>query len=170
MIARLALLFILVPLLELVVLIQLGQVVGLWPTIGLVVVTGAIGAAMARTQGLKTLFAFQASAAEGRIPAEELQDGLAILVGGALLLTPGLLTDLVGFALLAPPTRTWIQARVRKALLRRLERGTIRVTYFGSGAFHPSRSPFDPTEARPEPPQSPVREARVIEVEPEETQ
>jgi UPF0716 protein FxsA len=127
MLARLAILFVVVPLLELVLLIQLGQVVGLWPTIGLVVLTGVAGAALARAQGLRTLWAFQESTAQGRLPTHAIQDGLAILVGGALLLTPGLLTDVLGFALLLPPTRRWIQARVRKAVARRLEDGRIEM-------------------------------------------
>jgi UPF0716 protein FxsA len=171
MLARLALLFILVPLLELVLLIELGQVVGLWPTLGLVVATGAAGAALARAQGLRTLFAFQEASAGGRLPAQEIQDGLAILVGGALLLTPGLITDIVGFSLLLPPTRKWIQARLRKALLRRVQEGEIQVAFFTPGSPGGPAGPFGPggplgvqVETS-----SPVQEARVIDVESEET-
>ncbi|NIP98416.1 MAG: FxsA family protein, partial [Akkermansiaceae bacterium] len=80
MLARLALLFVVVPLLELILLIQLGRVVGLWPTVGLVVLTGVVGAALARAQGLRTLWAFQESMARGRLPTDAIQDGLAILV------------------------------------------------------------------------------------------
>lgn len=127
MLARLALLFVVVPLLELILLIQLGRVVGLWPTVGLVVLTGVVGAALARAQGLRTLWAFQESMARGRLPTDAIQDGLAILVGGAFLLTPGLLTDVLGFSLLLPPTRRWIQSRVRKALTRRLQDGSIQM-------------------------------------------
>lgn len=135
MLARLALLFVVVPLLELVVLIQLGQIVGLWPTIGLVVLTGIVGAALARAQGLRTLWAFQESTTRGALPTNAIQDGLAILVGGALLLTPGLLTDVLGFALLLPPTRRWIQARVRNAVARRLEDGRIEMAVVVPGSF-----------------------------------
>ena len=127
MLARLALLFVVVPLVELVLLIQIGQVVGLWPTIALVVLTGAAGATLARSQGLRTLWAFQEATARGQVPAEALQDGLAILLGAAFLLTPGLLTDMVGFGLLLPPTRRWVVSRVRKAVTSKLQDGTIQM-------------------------------------------
>jgi UPF0716 protein FxsA len=127
MFARIALLFIVIPLVELALLIQIGRFVGLWPTIGLVVLTGAVGAALARAQGLRVLWAFQEATSQGRLPAQAIQDGLAILVGGALLLTPGLLTDLVGFSLLIPPTRSWVQSRVRNAIRRRIQDGSIQM-------------------------------------------
>lgn len=169
MIARLALLFVLVPLLELMLLIQLGQWVGLWPTIGLVVFTGLTGAALARAQGLRTLFAFQEATAQGRLPAREIQDGLAILVGGALLMTPGLITDLAGFFLLVPFSRRWIQARLRAAFLKRVQEGRIQVAVFGAGPFA-SPGPFSHRgyEAPARQGSSPVQEARIIDVESEE--
>jgi UPF0716 protein FxsA len=105
---RLALLFILVPLLELVLLVQMGRVVGLWPTLGLVLATGVAGAVLARLEGLRVLFQFQQEIASGRIPGQSLLDGLSVLIGGALLLTPGILTDLLGFSLLLSGPRRWI--------------------------------------------------------------
>ena len=131
MLSRLALLFVLVPLLELVVLVQVGQWVGLPATILLVLATGVAGAALARREGLRTLSALQAELARGALPGQSLLDGLAILVGGAFLLTPGILTDFAGFFLLFPPTRRWIQGRVRKRIERGLEEGTIRVMRTG---------------------------------------
>ncbi|GMR13590.1 MAG: hypothetical protein BMS9Abin29_1802 [Gemmatimonadota bacterium] len=125
---RLALLFIVVPILELVLLIQLGQVVGLFPTLALVITTGVIGAGMARLEGLKTLWALQAEIAQGRLPAQAIMDGLAILIGGALLLTPGILTDILGFSLLLPPSRRAIQKLVRQRLEKRIREGAMRVT------------------------------------------
>ena len=127
MLARLALLFVVVPLIELVLLIQLGQWVGLWPTLALVVATGVAGATLARAEGVRTWVAFQREMAEGRLPGRPLMDGLAVLVGGAFLLTPGLLTDVAGFALLLPPSRRWIQRRIRSRVERSLEEGTVRV-------------------------------------------
>jgi UPF0716 protein FxsA len=118
---RLLLLFTVVPLVELVLLIQLGRVVGLASTLALVLFTGVLGASLARWQGLATLRRVQAEMAEGRVPAAALVDGLLILVAGALLLTPGLLTDALGFLLLVPPSR----AVVRRGLSRAL-RGRIR--------------------------------------------
>lgn len=127
MLARLALLFVVVPLLELVLLVQLGRWVGLWPTLALVLTTGIVGASLARAQGLRTLAAFQAELAAGRIPGGPLLDGLAVLVGGAFLLTPGLLTDLAGFSLLIPVTRGWIRKRVARSLKRMQAEGALQV-------------------------------------------
>jgi UPF0716 protein FxsA len=127
LLGRLALLFIVVPILELVLLIELGQLVGLLPTVGLVVFTGVTGAWLARAEGVRVFFQFQQELASGRLPGQALLDGISVLVGGALLLTPGVLTDVVGFSLLFPPTRRWIQGRVRARLERQIRDGSIRV-------------------------------------------
>ncbi|MDH3205769.1 MAG: FxsA family protein [Gemmatimonadota bacterium] len=124
---RLALFFIIVPVVELVLLIQLGQIVGLWPTLALVIFTGVTGAALARLEGLRVLFQFRSELASGRLPGQALLDGISVLVGGAFLLTPGILTDFAGFALLLPTSRRWIQRRVRRALEGQIKAGTIRV-------------------------------------------
>ena len=141
---RLALFFIVVPVLELFLLIRLGQTVGLWPTLALVVGTGLLGAHMARAEGLRVLFRFQSELASGRLPGQSLLDGIAVLIGGAFLLTPGILTDLTGFALLFPPSRHWIQGWVRRRLERGLEDGTIRVATMGPGGFKWSSGGFPP--------------------------
>lgn len=119
MFARLAALFVLVPLAELAILVWIGARVGPLPTIGLVIVTGILGAALARRQGLATLARFQRKIAGGGIPGEELADGLLILVAAAVLLTPGLLTDAAGFALLVPACRRPVRRRIRAWLERR---------------------------------------------------
>ncbi|MEM8962111.1 MAG: FxsA family protein, partial [Acidobacteriota bacterium] len=90
---RLLLLFTLVPLIELAVLVWLGQWVGLLPTIALVFVTGVLGAYLARRQGLITWTRVRAAMARGELPGEALIDALLILIAGAVLLTPGLITD-----------------------------------------------------------------------------
>lgn len=131
--ARLALLFVVVPILELMLLIQLGQVVGLMPTLMLVVFTGVSGAWLARAEGLRVFFQFQKELASGRLPGQALLDGISVLIGGAFLLTPGVLTDVVGFSLLFPPSRRWIQRRVRARLERQIADGTIRVVTMGPG-------------------------------------
>lgn len=133
MLGRLALLFVIVPLLELVLLIQLGRWVGLLPTLALVVGTGILGAALARAQGLRTLRAFQAELQGGSLPGQPLLDGLAILVGGAFLLTPGLLTDLAGFTLLLPPSRHWVQRRLRSWIEGRVDSGQIHFRVWSPG-------------------------------------
>jgi len=130
LIGNLALVFVIVPIVELMLLIQLGQIVGLLPTLLLVVTTGVGGAMLARAEGLRVFFRFQRELATGRIPGQALLDGVSVLIGGAFLLTPGVLTDLVGFSLLVPTTRRWIQRRVRARLQRRIEDGTIRIVTF----------------------------------------
>ena len=129
LLSRLFLLFVGVPLLELFILVRLGQWVGFWPTVGLVLLTGFAGAALARLEGLRTIWKIRGELAHGRLPASALFDGLAVLLGGVLLLTPGILTDLVGLSFLFPPTRKVLMVRIRKGLERRLKSGAIRVTH-----------------------------------------
>ena len=120
MFVRLAMLFILVPLVELYVLIQLGSHVGVEITIGIVVITGLIGAWLARMQGIKVLREVRASLARGEMPADAIVDGLLILLAGAVLLTPGVLTDALGFALLVPAGRRLARGLIRKRLPARV--------------------------------------------------
>ncbi len=133
---RLALLFVIVPVVELILLIQVGQLVGLLPTVALVVFTGVTGAWLARAEGVRVFFQFQRELASGRLPGQALLDGISVLIGGAFLLTPGILTDVVGFSLLLPFTRRRIQTRIRKRLEGRIADGTIRVVTMGrAGGF-----------------------------------
>ena len=118
MFLRLLLLFTIVPLVELFLLVKLGTVVGVGPTIALVIFTGVLGAWLARQQGLGVLRRLSEDLAKGRLPAEALTDGLLILIAGAVLLTRGLLTDALGFRLLVHQGR----AVVRKAAVARFER------------------------------------------------
>jgi UPF0716 protein FxsA len=135
LLGRLALLFVIVPLVELYILIQIGQTVGLLPTLAIVLITGAAGAALARAEGLRVLWAFQSELARGRMPGQALQDGIAVLVGGAFLVTPGILTDLAGLALLFPPTRRIAQRLVRRSLERRIREGSLNFVVLGPGMF-----------------------------------
>ena len=121
MFLRLLLLFTVVPLVELFLLVKLGTVVGVGPTIALVIFTGILGAWLARQQGLGVLRRLRAELAEGRLPAGALIDGLLILVAGAVLLTPGLLTDALGFVLLVPPSRAVVRRIVAARFARRKE-------------------------------------------------
>ncbi len=111
---RLLILFIVVPLIELALLVKIGEIIGFWPTIALVVVTGIIGAGLAKTQGLRVFIKIRNELNAGRLPAAEMLDGLLILVGGLVLLTPGLLTDLLGFALMVPAVRAFLRKYLRK--------------------------------------------------------
>jgi UPF0716 protein FxsA len=150
LLGRLALLFVVIPILELMLLIELGQVVGLLPTLALVVFTGVTGAWLARAEGLRVFLQFQRELASGRLPGQALMDGISVLIGGAFLLTPGVLTDVTGFVLLLPPTRRWLQRRVRKRLERGIADGTVRVVTmgsFGAGGFGFGGSGFGGEEA-----------------------
>ena len=133
MLSRLIFLFVAIPLVELAILLQVAQLVGPLPTVALVVATGIAGAALARHQGLRALVAVQREMASGRLPGRSLLDGLSILVGGAFLLTPGILTDLAGFSLLAPPSRRWIQQALQRRLERRMTQGTVEFSVFTPG-------------------------------------
>jgi UPF0716 protein FxsA len=117
---RLLLLFTLIPVIELALLIQVGNYIGVLPTVVLVVATGVAGAALARCQGLLALRRLQQAIAEGTFPGNEIFSGALILAGGLLLLTPGLITDLAGLAFLAPGSRNLIETFLKKAVLRRL--------------------------------------------------
>ena len=106
------LLFIAVPIVEMWILIQVGGEIGALPTIGLVVLTATIGLSLLKHQGLSTLMSARAKMDQGRIPAGELVSGVMLAVGGALLLTPGFVTDVVGFLLLIPATRRWVLRQI----------------------------------------------------------
>ena len=108
-------LFIVVPIAELAVLIQIGQLIGIWWTIALLVVDAILGSLLARSQGRSVWRRFNEAIQAGRPPAREVMDGALVLFGGALLLTPGFLSDILGVFLLLPPTR----ALVRAVLVRR---------------------------------------------------
>lgn len=100
--------FLLIPIIEIYLLIQVGQVIGAGWTIFCVVGTAVLGAYLLRLQGFSTLSRAQTSMAQGQIPAMEMMEGLCLLVSGALLLTPGFATDTLGFLLLVPPFRKWM--------------------------------------------------------------
>jgi UPF0716 protein FxsA len=116
MLLPLVLLFIAVPIAELAVIIQVGQAIGVWWTIGLLLADSVLGSMLMRHQGRTAWRRFNEAVQGGRVPAREVLDGALVIFGGALLLTPGFLTDVLGLILLLPPTR----ALVRRVLTRRL--------------------------------------------------
>jgi len=125
MLLRLMLLFVLTPLVELAILVYLGIIIGALYTILIVVATGVVGAVMARHQGLTTLSRIRSNIERGIIPSSELFHGALILVGGLLLLTPGIITDIVGFMVLVPQTRRIIGRWLLSFVRRRIQRGEI---------------------------------------------
>jgi UPF0716 protein FxsA len=128
-------LFIVVPILEIGVFIQVGKWIGLWPTLAGIVMTALIGIALVRYQGFSVLRKAQDSVDEGRFPVAEVFDSLCLFIAGALLLIPGFLTDIVGFLLLVPPLRTWL----RQSLAHRmLAAGQVEVWTDGPSPGRPS--------------------------------
>ncbi|SIS79332.1 FxsA family protein [Neptunomonas antarctica] len=99
------LLFILIPIIEITVLINVGQAIGTWYTVGLVLLSAFVGVNMLRYQGLSTLARAQQRMKAGEMPGQEMVEGLVLAVGGALLITPGFVTDVIGFCCLVPFTR-----------------------------------------------------------------
>ncbi len=111
-------LFIVVPLLELYVIIEVGGAIGVMPTLGLMLLTAVVGATLLRSQGRTAWLRFNRTMAAGRVPAREVFDGAMIVFGGALLLTPGFITDIVGIWLLLPPGRALFRSLVRGVAAR----------------------------------------------------
>ncbi len=124
---QLALLFFLVPLIELYFLIKIGGIIGPLNTIMLVVITAVGGAYLAKREGLKTLYKIRESMMQGIMPAEELVDASLIFVAGILLLTPGLITDILGLLLLIPVTRKMFKENVKKWMKSRIEKTDIYI-------------------------------------------
>ncbi len=123
-------LFIVVPIAELAVLIQIGQAIGILPTIALLIADSILGAALMRSQGRAAWMRFNKALAEGRVPGREVMDGALVIFGGALLLTPGFLSDILGLILLLPPTR----AVVRKILVARYGSRLVATAATGAGS------------------------------------
>lgn len=134
----LILIFVGVPILEIAVFIKAGDVIGLWPTLAAVVVTAVVGAALLRAQGLAVIGRARTQLDQGQIPIAEVLTGVCLLVGGALLLTPGFVTDSVGFMLLIPSVRQILGRWALSALLR--SRST-RVWVNGEEIVDPRRRP-----------------------------
>ena len=127
MFGRLFILFTLVPLLELYLLIKVGSHLGAEFTIVLIVLTGGVGALMARLQGFQVIVQLRERLREGVLPADELLAGGLIVVGGILLVTPGLLTDAVGLALLIPFVRSRVVVWIKDFLRRKIQEGRVHI-------------------------------------------
>lgn len=122
----LAALFIGLPLLDSLLLIVFGRYLGFWMTVGLVILSGLVGAGLAKSQGLQVWRGIQRDLAEGRAPAQGLMDAVIILVAGGMLMAPGFITDLLGLSLLVPAVRR----PIKRLLRRRLERVVVRHSGF----------------------------------------
>ncbi len=129
MLIRLILLFTIVPLIELALLIEIGQTIGLANTLIIVIVTGIAGASLARSQGFGILQRIQNELQQGQIPGESLLDGVLILAGALLLLTPGLITDVLGLALLLPFSRVFVKTYLINYFRNKFNKDEIKVRY-----------------------------------------
>ena len=144
---RLLALFLVLPVVELALLIQVDALIGFWPTIGLILVTGVVGSFLARHEGLSVWRRFNQRMAQRGLPGQELLDGVIILVAGALLITPGVLTDVIGFLGLLPFSRAVIRKLIMKRIDRSIQQGTISVVGFQSGFSAPPRKEQERAEA-----------------------
>ncbi|MGH2976630.1 MAG: FxsA family protein [Solirubrobacterales bacterium] len=118
--AILVAIFIVIPIVELYVIIQIGSLIGIWPTIALLIADALLGSLLLRHQGRGAWRRFNAALAEHRFPGKEVADGLLIAIGGTLLLTPGFVTDIFGLIFLIPPTRAIVRRLLRGYMGRRL--------------------------------------------------
>ena len=131
-------LFIVVPSVELILLVWIGQRIGTLATVGLIFATGVVGASLARQQGVATIARLRKDLDAGRLPAEPIVDGVLILVAAAVLLTPGVLTDLVGFLCLVPACRRLLKYYLKRRFEHAVRENTVGITM----AFNSSQRPL----------------------------
>jgi UPF0716 protein FxsA len=147
-VGRLFLLFTVVPLVELYLLIAIGRILGPGPTIGLVLLTGAVGAWFARLEGSRVIRRWQEAMARQQLPKDGVIDAVLIFVGGLMLITPGILTDIAGLSLVMPTTRRGIAGIVRTWLERQIATGRVQV--YAPGYNGSPRGPQDVIEVEGE--------------------
>jgi UPF0716 protein FxsA len=131
----LVLIFIVLPIAEIYVIIKVGEAIGVLPTIALLILDSFLGAALLRSQGRAAWARFNDALARGRIPAREVFDGAMVILGGAFLITPGFITDVIGILLLVPPSRAFFRGLVARMARRRVAFG-VRTVRWGHGARH----------------------------------
>ena len=140
-------LFVAVPLLELWLLLKAGGFLGAGLTIAIVLLTGAVGATLARREGIRALTRMTQATSQGQLPTQAMFDAMAIFLGGALLLTPGFLTDGIGFGLLLPASRAFLRVQFGTWLQARMDAGNVVVH---RGGFPPQGpSPFENQNSSP---------------------
>jgi UPF0716 protein FxsA len=137
-------LFIVVPIAELYVIIQVGQAIGIWPTLALLLADALLGSFLLKHQGRGAWLRFNEALAQRRFPGREVVDGLLIVVGGTLLLAPGFLTDIFGLLLLIPPTRAIVRSVLRRFTIGRF----VVVGMPGGGSFGSGSGPGDQRPSR----------------------
>jgi UPF0716 protein FxsA len=156
----LVLLFILIPIAEIYVIIQVGPAIGPWWTIALLIADSILGSMLMRSQGRAAWRRFNAAIAEGRPPAREVLDGALVIFGGAFLLTPGFISDVFGLIFLIPPTRAVARRFIVRQVLRRTPAGRVamfatRRAEDAAWGGHPSDVEGTAHEVDPDPPRLP---------------
>jgi len=126
---KLILLFTVIPIVELFILFQIAEVTSGFATVLLVIFTGIVGAYLAKSQGRIIIMRIRTDLNRGKMPANELINGLCVLVGGALLLTPGIITDIVGFSLVIPLTRTIFKKYIKDKFSEKIRAGQVHFYY-----------------------------------------
>ncbi len=127
---KLFLIFAVIPVIELALLIKVGSIIGTMNTISIVILTAIIGAYMVKLEGLSVMSRIQKNMQEGIFPAEELIDGMMILLAGALLLTPGFFTDVIGFFMVIPVSRNFLKRIARRYIEKKMSSGEFRINRF----------------------------------------
>lgn len=131
MLIKLILLFTIIPIIELAILIKLGAAIGIGKTLFIVILTGITGALLTKIQGLQILYKVRDEVNSGRVPASYLFDGFLIFIAGVLLITPGLLTDVMGFLMLVPYTRQVLKQQLARIVKDKINKGEVRINLFG---------------------------------------
>lgn len=140
----LVLIFIVLPVAEIYVIIKVGEAIGVWPTVALLILDGFLGAALLRSQGRAAWRRFNEALAAGKVPAREVFDGAMVILGAAFLITPGFITDIIGLVLLIPPSRALFRGLVTRIAMGRAA-FAVRTFQWGSRARDGYRN-------RPKPP------------------
>lgn len=130
MFAQLFALFLIVPLVELYLLIKVGGIIGALNTVLIILITATLGAYLAKSQGLLVLRQIGEATSQGYMPGNELLHGFFVLIGGIALLTPGFITDAIGFSMLIPQIRRIYVERAKKMLKKRIERGDVQMRMY----------------------------------------
>lgn len=155
------LLFILIPIIEITVLMQVGEWLGAWPTVGIVILSAWLGAKYVRQQGIQTLNTLQTKMAQGEAPSEEIIAGLLLVVAGVLLVTPGFVTDIFGLVLLLPSFRQLLLKTVQVQLAQRASHQSA-FTFSHDEQIHDVETPFE--QAKPREPK-PINKGTTIDGE-----
>lgn len=155
MFLKLFIIFAVMPIAEIALLLNVGEMIGGWETLAIVIITAFIGAKLVRGQGIATLHEIRVKSAHGEVPAENLVEGLMLLVAGVLLVTPGFITDAIGFLLSIPATRKPIALAVMQGMKDKVNvqggfgGGFGQQSLFGQSPFEQAQPQKDPFERDP---------------------